>query len=960
MPPKTEKPSADYSATLNLPQTEFPMRGDLPKREPGILEFWAKINLYRKMRTHQDSRPNSQGCFLLHDGPPYANGHTHIGHALNKILKDMTVKSRSLMGFASPYIPGWDCRGLPIETALLKEMKISKRGIKDIPAFRRSASEFAERFIAIQKKEFMRLGCVGDWETPYKTMSREYEAKVLEAFRRLYAKDYIYRGLKPVYWCVTCETALAEAEIEYKDKTSPSIYAAFPILKSAIKELAGAEAMIWTTTPWTLPANRAVALNPDLKYVLISKGNRKFIVAETRAEFIKKLIGADGASASAWSGAELTGTHNSPNNAQHQYKLPYKTSAEMPEVPGPLIRTDYVTAEDGTGLVHTAPGHGPDDYQTGITFGLDIYSPVDASGCYNDQAPEFLRNLKVFPEGNEAVIADLEKRGLLLARENIQHSYPHCWRCKNPVIFRATEQWFMKIAPAPNGRSKLADAINTVNWMPEASKSRISSMVENRPDWCLSRQRVWGTLIPVLYCAKCSTPINDERVFRAIEDAVRREGDAFWFENPGSELAAGSRGFLPHDLRCPDAFCGGRTFRRETDVLDVWMDSGASWFAVLGRNAEKPQDAPVADLYLEGSDQHRGWFQSSLVLSAALAGRAPYKSVLTHGFVLDERGRAMHKSAGNVVSPQDVIDKMGADVLRLWVAFADYGDDVRISDKLLEVPSEAYRKFRNTARYLLGNTFDFQPAKDAVAFENLPELEKYVLIRLIALQKEIQEDYQNFRFRAAARKLIDFCAFDLSAFYLDIVKDRLYTFPATHPARRAAQTVMAECLTRLLLLAAPILSFTAEEAWQSGPKAWNQGDSVFLADLPLETRDGGTASTNFTIQDRWKKIRAARAAVQKILEEARTAKKIGSSLQAAVALSGGDAALLNAEAWSEILLVSQVSLHGGAGELQIVVSTIPTLKCARCWRYPKDVGAFPEHPELCGRCHEHLKTTAIA
>ncbi|MDE1976502.1 MAG: isoleucine--tRNA ligase [Elusimicrobia bacterium] len=938
---KTE--ASPYSATLNLPQTEFPMRGDLPKREPDILAFWARLDLYEKMRQRQKGRKP----FVLHDGPPYANGHIHIGHALNKILKDMAVKSRALMGFETPYVPGWDCRGLPIETALLKELKTSKRGIKDVPAFRKSAAEFAEKFIAVQREEFKRLGGIGDWEKPYKTMSRGYEAKILEAFRRLLMQGFIYRGLKPVYWCITCETALAEAEIEYKDKTSPSVYVALPI-KEGPQELIGKDVLVWTTTPWTLPANMAVAFNPQEEYRLITMegsdlpgGKRDVLLAGKRLSEIEQKLGLKKYSqGKSYRGADLVAA---------------KLACETPFGGGRSIAVsaDYVTMEDGTGIVHTAPGHGADDFLTGQKYGLKTLCPVDGSGRFTDEAPEFLRGVKVFPEGNAAVSEDLKTRGRLLAQENIQHSYPHCWRCKNPIIFRATEQWFLTLgggaAAADSLREKLLKAIDTVSWIPEAGKARISSMVENRPDWCLSRQRVWGTPIPILYCAnpKCGQPLKDEPAFQALEEKVAADGDDFWFENSGAEVSAKTWSFLPQNLRCPA--CGGESFRRETDILDVWMDSGASWLAVLGQEAENPGGAPVADLYLEGSDQHRGWFQSSLVLSTALAGRAPYKTVLTHGFVLDAQGRAMHKSAGNVVSPQDVIGKMGADVLRLWVALADYNDDVRISDKLLAVPAEAYRKFRNTIRYLLGNTFDFDPGKDSVPPEKLPELERYILEVLADIETQVSKGYAEFRFRDAAMALTHFCAFHLSAFYLDIVKDRLYAFPKNDPSRRAAQTVMADILERLLLLAAPVLSFTAEEAWQMGPRNWGKGESVFLADLPprLRAPDRG-------LSERWGKIRAVRETAQKALEEARAAKKIGSSLQAAVALAGRDCGLLDEAAWCEALLVSRISLRPGPDQTTAEVSPIAGPKCARCWRYPEDVGADAGRPDVCGRCAKHL------
>jgi isoleucyl-tRNA synthetase len=892
----------DFSATLNLPKTDFPMKGDLAKREPLILEKWGKLGLYERLR----ARSKGRKPYVLHDGPPYANGHIHIGHALNKILKDMVVKSRTLMGQDAPYVPGWDCHGLPIETALLKELKMSKRGVTDLPAFRRKAGEFAQRFIDIQREEFKRLGVFGDWEKPYTTMSQGYESRVLSAFRKLLKKGYIYRGLKPVYWCVTCETALAEAEIEYKDKTSPSVYVAMPVKRPG--DMKGVEVVIWTTTPWTLPANMAVAFHPDLEYNLVKAGERLLLVAASRRDSVLEKAGLKDAKVlETLRGKDLV--------VDFVYQAPFGGRD------GKGVLAEYVTAEDGTGIVHTAPGHGADDFHTGQKNGLEILCPVDGSGRFTDKAPEFAGK-QIFTEGNPAVIEELKKRGWLLAEEKIQHSYPHCWRCKNPIVFRATEQWFLNVS-FDRLRDKLLRAIGRVKWVPEVGQTRISAMVEGRPDWCLSRQRVWGTPIPVLFCAACETPCTDESVLEGVEKRVAAEGSDFWFADTGKMVTPKDWPFLK------PCRCGKDVFRRETDILDVWVDSGASWMGLEGEGA---------DLYLEGSDQHRGWFQSSLVLSTSLQDKAPYQSVLTHGFVLDEKGHAMHKSAGNVVAPQAVIDKLGADVLRLWVALADYNDDVRISDKLLEVPSDGYRRFRNTVRYLLGNTSDYAQG-DAVAFDKLPELERYVLHRLSLLQKETLDDYAHFRFRSAARRLIDFCGEDLSSFYLDVLKDRLYTLPINHPSRRAAQTVMAECLRRLLQLASPILSFTCEEAWGYWPLAGSE--SAFLSDLaPVDPKWENTA-----LAARWERILATRAAAQKALEEARAAKTIGKSLEAKVTLPKGTE---SHEGWAELLIVSQVETGGAA----IVVGQAEGKKCARCWRWQTDVGT----EGLCGRCSGALSS----
>ncbi len=912
---------ADWSATVHLPKTDFPMKGDLAKREPEFLKAWTEMRLYERMQERQKGRPP----FVLHDGPPYANGHIHIGTALNKILKDITVKSRALLGHAAPYVPGWDCHGLPIETALLKEMKMSKRGVTDVPKFRKDAAAFAERFIGIQREGFIRLGALGDWHRPYKTMSKEYEAKILKAFRLLVKNGHVYRGLKPVQWCITCETALAEAEVEYKDKVSPSVYVAFPIVDSPVSDLEGAELVIWTTTPWTLPANRAVAVHPLMDYALVHANfpggkTRRLLIAQNRADEVMKALGvADDAYnwPRAWKGSELMGTN---------YRIPYQQDSGAP---GPVVLADYVTADDGTGLVHTAPGHGEDDFHTGQRYGLEILNPVDASGRFTDKAPRWTGK-KIFDEGNPGIIADLRERGLLLAQKDITHSYPHCWRCKNPVVFRTTEQWFLKLSEAL--REHLLAQIDATAWVPAEGRTRIASMVGNRPDWCLSRQRVWGTPITVLYSVKTGEAVTDDAVLEAIETKAAADGTDFWFERWGEVLTPKDWPFLPAHPALKDGF------RRESDILDVWLDSGVSWMSVLGEDA-------VADLYLEGSDQHRGWFQSSLVMSTALRGRAPYKAVLTHGFVLDEKGRAMHKSAGNQVDPKEVTDKLGADVLRLWTALSDYNDDVRISENLLKGPQDSYRRVRNTFKYLLGNLADFDPKK-AVPYEKLSEMERYFLHGLAQLQKETLEDYREYRYRAATRRLIDFC----SSFYLDATKDRLYTFRADAPERLAAQTVMHEAFSRLCLLLSPVLSFTADEAW----RFWTArpSESVFLWDLPaVDPR-----WTDPVLAARWDAAMSVRGAVNKSLEAAREAKTIGASLQAKVVLRGPDAALapLRGINLPEFFIVSEAELSAGGAELTVDVTASSGVKCPRCWRYQTDIGTVASQPELCGRCARQL------
>ncbi|MFI5362488.1 MAG: isoleucine--tRNA ligase [Elusimicrobiota bacterium] len=930
----------DWSATVRLPKTDFPMKGDLAKREPEFLKAWTDMRLYERLQDRQKGRPP----FVLHDGPPYANGHIHIGHALNKILKDMTVKARALMGHATPYVPGWDCHGLPIETALLKEMKMSKRGVTDIPKFRRDAGAFADRFIDLQRAEFQRLGVFGDWSRPYTTKAKEYEAKILRAFRLLVQKGHVYRGLKPVQWCITCETALAEAEVEYKDKVSPSVYVALPLkpfLSSFVhngkeyldrlneedkKLLTGASLVIWTTTPWTLPANRAAAFNPLLDYVLvratISGWSRNLLVGKDRLAAVLEIVeGKDAVVLKTWKGIDLVGTGGVA------YELPYPTrDGDF----GISVLADYVTAEDGTGIVHTAPGHGVDDFHTGQRYDLEILNPVDASGRYTDKAPRWAGK-KIFEEANPEIVADLRERGWLLAKKDITHSYPHCWRCKNPVVFRTTEQWFLRLSQAL--RDHLLAQIDATAWVPAEGRTRIAAMVTNRPDWCLSRQRVWGTPITVLYSVASGKPVLDDAVLQAIERHAAVNGTDFWFEKWGENLTRKDWPFLPEH---PE-LAGG--FRRESDILDVWLDSGVSWMSVLGEDS-------VADLYLEGSDQHRGWFQSSLVMSTALRGKAPYKAVLTHGFVLDEKGRAMHKSTGNVVAPQDVIDKNGADVLRLWTALSDYNDDVRISDQILKGPAESYRRVRNTLKYLLGNLSDFD-AKSAVPYEKLPEMERFYLHRLAALQEETLADYREYRYRAAARHLVEFCG----SFYLDATKDKLYTFRADAPERLAVQTVMAEAFSRLCALLSPILSFTADEAW----RFWQQrpSESVFLWDLPAP----GPRWSDAALAARWESALTARGAALKALEEAREAKTIGSPLQAKLVVSGPAESLAPLKGLNlpEFFVVSDVEVRTDASAvLSVAVSAAPGAKCPRCWRWQSDIGSNPSQPELCGRCARQL------
>ena len=972
--------SKSYSETVHLPRTRFPMKGDLPKREPQWLDLWEKAKIFERMNQAAEGEP-----FVLHDGPPYANGHTHIGHALNKILKDMAVKSQSLLGRRTPYVPGWDCHGLPIEHALLKEKKSSKRSVTDIVAFRHEAQAFAQRHIDIQRDEFRRMGVFGSWETPYKTMSRSYEAAVIGAFRRLIRDGYIYRGLKTVSWCATCETALAEAEVEYKEKSSPSVFVALPVLRAnGQSHPKNFSVLIWTTTPWTLPANMAVAFHPDLMYSFVQlklqreSEPRWLLLAEARLEAVlkaleAKLVGRMGS----YTGRDLVGS-------DYVFETPFGHLPDFQNKESRAVLADYVSAEDGTGIVHTAPGHGLDDFITGQKNQLKILCPVDGSGRFTEEAGPFA-GLQIFKDGNDRVI-QLLGSNKLLHHANIVHSYPHCWRCKQPIAFRATEQWFLSVGK-DGLRERLLKAIDGVRWIPAAGKERIFAMVSGRPDWCLSRQRLWGTPIPMLRCEKCGDYLADDAVIESIEKKVAADGSDFWFIDRDRPVVLGK---APWDFaparKC--AKCGEASFHRETDILDVWMDSGASWLEVLGEKAVPCQ------LYLEGSDQHRGWFQSSLVLAVALTGKAPYESVLTHGFVLDDSGRAMHKSLGNVVSPQHVIDKLGADVLRLWVALADYSDDVRLSDKLLEGPIESYRKIRNILKYLIGNVCDFDPEKDSVPYERLPELERYVLARMAATDMLIRQSYADFAYRKAATALVDFCNLDLSAFYLDARKDALYTLSAGDPIRRAAQTVMWECLLRLLRLASPILSYTCEEAWQElrralreeAHSAWPAAESVFLH----KQSAAPAAWAQEELLLKWADILRVRNAILKVLEEMRAKKAIGSSLQArALICASGDAYEfirgLPSEAWAELAIVSDVEIRrfASTAELEAALKAAPQSprdtpvlscapaeavsvsaekasgsKCPRCWRYRTDTGLSQEDPELCARCVRQLTVSS--
>src|SRR5512145_361110 len=774
----------DYKNTLNLPKTDFPMRANLTQREPEILARWEKTGLYRRM---VEAR-RGNGKFVLHDGPPYANGHIHIGHALNKILKDVIVKYRSLSGARSEYVPGWDCHGLPIEHQVDKDLGRTKETVSTAEK-RRLCRAYAAKYIDIQRDEFKRLGVLGDWENPYRTMTFDYEAGILREFGRFVESGAVFQGTKPVYWCVTCKTALAEAEVEYADHASPSIHVKFPFADPPEKihpALAPKKVffVIWTTTPWTIPSNLAVALHPDFPYVALEAGGEVYVVAEGLADRFVEETGL--------SGVRRLATFGSGHLERLRCRHPLVDRDSI------LVLAPYVTLDAGTGCVHTAPGHGREDYETGLKYGLDIYAPLDDAGRFTADVP-FFAGMQVF-EANPRVNARLAEAGALLKEGKVTHSYPHCWRCKEPVIFRATKQWFISMETT-GLREKTLSEIRKVRWIPAWGQERIEGVIANRPDWCISRQRSWGVPIAIFQCARCGHYLLDRKLIEHVAGFFEKEGADAWFDRDVKEL-------LPAGASCPA--CGGKEFRKETDILDVWFDSGVSYACVC--EGKENLGVPV-DLYLEGSDQHRGWFHSSLLAAAGTRGAAPYRAVLTHGFVVDGKGEAMSKSKGNVIAPGEVIKKYGAEVLRLWVGALDYRNDNPLSREILERVTEAYRKIRNTIRFLLGNLDGFSPERDSVATERMLEMDIYALVLFRRLAEKVLRAYETYEFHVIFHAVNNFCAVDMSSFYLNVLKDRLYCSGAGSPARRSAQTAMFEICRGLLQLVSPILSFTADEAW---------------------------------------------------------------------------------------------------------------------------------------------------
>jgi isoleucyl-tRNA synthetase len=944
----------DYKDTIHLPKTGFPMKANLPNREPEILREWEAQKTFEKMVAQNAARPGAKR-FVLHDGPPYANGDIHIGHALNKILKDLIVKYRAMKGDVADYIPGWDCHGLPIELKVDKELGSKKREM-DKAAVIEACRAYASKWIDRQRTGFKRLGVFGRWETPYITMAKGYEADTVRALARAAEKGFLFRGKKPVYWCTTDRTALAEAEVEYEDHTSPSIYVAFDV-KGAFPDakLAGKKVrlVIWTTTPWTLPANLAVSAHPEFTYVAYDlKGQVVVVAKDLLARFLAD-VAPDELKASDVPAAHSPAAHEAATGgggtvvAAHlvhpERVLAYLDGKALegvkyvhPFMPRecPVILGEHVTLEAGTGLVHTAPGHGQEDYEVGLRYKLEVLNPVDGAGRFTAEAGKYAGQ-EIFA-ANRKIVDDLHASGHLLSdpEAKLRHSYPHCWRCHHPVVFRATDQWFLALDRAGLRQTALAE-IDRVRWIPQWGRERIYNMIENRPDWCLSRQRTWGVPIPVFYCEGCDEPLVSPPLMEKVAGIFEQDGIEAWYRRPVSEFTAG------HSC----AKCGKTEFRREQDILDVWWDSGVSWLAV----AEREQLGVPVDLYLEGSDQHRGWFHSSLLTAVAIRGGAPYDGVLTHGFVLDGQGKAMSKSLGNTVAPDEIIKKYGADVLRLWVAAADYRDDIRIGDEIMAGLAEGYRKIRNTVRWALGAVDGFDPGKDLLPEADLLPLDRWALGRLVAWEEKVKKAYEDYEFHVAYHATMQFCAVELSALYFDVVKDRLYTGRTDGP-RRSAQTVLYYVAQDLVRLLAPILSFTASEAW--GYLPGEKAESVFLAGFPVRTRPADADA----LEARYGRLSDVRAVVQGKLEEARRAKLIGSGLEAMVTVSAeGDQLKLLREAQAELttfFIVSKVVL--AEGPLGAVVARAPGVKCERCWIFQEDVGRDPKHPTICGKCADAL------
>ncbi len=932
---------ADWKDTLNLPRTGFPMKANLQTAEPKAIERWDAMDLYGRIRERRRGAPK----FVLHDGPPYANGRIHLGTALNKVLKDFIVRSRTMAGFDAPYVPGWDCHGLPIELKVDRELGPRKRQMS-IGDFRRACRAYAAKFVDIMRADFKRLGVSGDWAHPYLTMNYGYQAAIVRALGRFVERGMVYKGKKPVHWCIHCRTALAEAEVEYEAHTSPSIFVEFPFTPEAareiggrVPELAGAanlSVLIWTTTPWTIPSNLAIAFHPDYTYGAYPVGGTTVVVAEDLAESVSKQVGrAFGAPVARFPGRVLEGL-------RFRHPLYRRDSVG--------VLATYVTLDQGTGAVHTAPGHGSDDFTTGVSYGLDIYAPVGPGGQFLDDV-ELFGGQRVF-DANPRIEEALAERSRLWHRADFEHSYPHCWRCHNPVIFLATSQWFVAM-DATGLRERAVEAVRRTSWLPAWGEERLTLMLQNRPDWCISRQRSWGVPIPAVDCVACGEAVLTAPLIERAAAIFAGQGADAWYDRPVEEL-------LPEGLACPK--CGGRTFERERDILDVWFDSGSSHEAVLGLTDDLPWPA---DLYIEGSDQYRGWFQSSLLVGLGTRDRAPFRSVVTHGFVVDEQGRKMSKSVGNTIEPHEIIGKSGAEILRLWAAMVDFREEMRVGPEILARVVEAYLKLRNTLRILAANLYDFTPETDALPIEQLQEIDRFALSRYAAVAARVLKAYEEYDFPAVPQAINGLVTADISAFYVDVSKDRLYTLAPAAPGRRSAQTaisVMADGLARLL---APILPMTADELWGFLPG--RRDDSVHLADFP----SGLDRMLDPELTDRWQRLMLVRDAVNVEIERLRKAKTVGKSLEARVELraTGDLAALLerHRDDLPTLFMTSEAEVGGAPVEGEgvafresdtswaaILVSRAGGVRCDRCWRYVPEVTAGPVRPGLCPRCEEAL------